>query len=152
MTHALVTGGSGFFGGILKRRLLSEGVHVFNIDLQDDEDTHPLLTSFRGDIRDESQVNRIFDEHRFDAVFHCAAILAHAVKDQRFLWTSNVDGTRIVAEAARATGVPNLIFTSSNCLWGMSTLWPNPSYPAPWRSTGARNSKVNAYSIGIATI
>ena len=44
MTHALVTGGSGFFGGILKRRLLSEGVHVFNIDLQDDEDTHPLLT------------------------------------------------------------------------------------------------------------
>jgi nucleoside-diphosphate-sugar epimerase len=133
MTHALVTGGSGFFGGILKRRLLSEGVHVFNIDLQDDEDTHPLLTSFRGDIRDESQVNRIFDEHRFDAVFHCAAILAHAVKDQRFLWTSNVDGTRIVAEAARATGVPNLIFTSSNCLWrrGYEHALAEPELPCP---------------------
>ena len=54
----------------------------------------------------------------FTHIFHCAAILAHAAKDKNFLWTSNVDGTRNVAEAAKAHGVKHLVFTSSNCLWG----------------------------------
>ncbi|HVW86653.1 MAG TPA: NAD-dependent epimerase/dehydratase family protein [Bryobacteraceae bacterium] len=118
MKNVLITGGSGFFGGILKRRLLSEGTRVVNIDLQRDDDHHPLLTSIQGDIRNESLLKGIYRENGFDAVFHCAAILAHAVKDQNFLWTSNVDGTRAVAEGARASGVRNLVFTSSNCLWG----------------------------------
>lgn len=115
---ALVTGASGFFGGILKRRLLAGGSQVVNIDLQPDEDTHPALTSIQGDIRDRDLMARLFREHRFEAVFHCAAMLAHAVSDPDLLWTSNVDGTRIVAEAARAAGVENLVFISSNCLWG----------------------------------
>jgi nucleoside-diphosphate-sugar epimerase len=113
-----VTGGSGFFGGILKRRLLDDGIRVVNIDLQKDDDEHPLLTSVRGDIRDAKLLSRIYGENRFDTVFHCAAILAHAVNDKNFLWTSNVDGARAVAEGARTGGVKNLVFTSSNCLWG----------------------------------
>ena len=36
--EVLVTGGSGFFGGVLKRRLLAEGFAVTNIDLVRDED------------------------------------------------------------------------------------------------------------------
>ena len=118
MKTVLVTGGSGFFGGILKRRLLDADCRVVNIDLQPDDLRHAALTSVQGDIRDEALMSRLYREDRFDAVFHCAAILAHAVKDQNMLWTSNVDGTRVVAEGARRTGVPNLVFTSSNCLWG----------------------------------
>ena len=113
-----MTGGSGFFGSILKRKLLDADVRVVNIDLQHDEEIHPGLTSIRGDIRDEALMERIYREGRFDAVFHCAAILAHATKDKDFLWTSNVDGTRVVAEGARKHGVSNVVFTSSNCLWG----------------------------------
>src|SRR6266700_1839034 len=61
---------------------------------------------------------RHYRETRFDAVFHCAAILAHAVRDKEFLWTSNVTGTQVVAEGARDHGVPALVSISSNCLWG----------------------------------
>jgi UDP-glucose 4-epimerase len=118
MNNVLVTGGSGFFGGILKRKLVDQGVHVVNIDLQKDDDAHPNLTSIQGDIRNKTLMNRIYGENRFDAVFHCAAMLAHAVNDKDFLWTSNVDGTRVVADGARKAGVPNVVFTSSNCLWG----------------------------------
>jgi nucleoside-diphosphate-sugar epimerase len=118
LKEVLITGGSGFFGGLLKRRLLADGVKVVNIDLQDDDDRDSLLTSIQGDIRNETLMKATYESHQFDAVFHCAAILAHAVKDTRFLWTSNVDGTRVVANGARAAGVRNLIFTSSNCLWG----------------------------------
>ncbi|HTA42737.1 MAG TPA: NAD-dependent epimerase/dehydratase family protein [Bryobacteraceae bacterium] len=118
MKSALVTGGSGFFGGILKRKLLDMGVRVINVDLHVDEDKHPELTSIQGDIRNRELMDRVYRETRFDAVFHCAAMLAHAVEDKNLLWTSNVDGTRIVAEGARNAGVQSLMFTSSNCLWG----------------------------------
>src|ERR1700756_5439174 len=106
MSHFLVTGGSGFFGGILKHRLLREGHTVVNIDLERDEDSLDGLTSIQGDLRDAQLVERIFAEHRLDAVFHVAAQLAHGMKlDEELLWTSNVDPTRILAESARAAGV-----------------------------------------------
>lgn len=118
MRELLVTGGSGFFGGVLKRRLLAEGFAVTNIDLVRDEDTHSALTSVQGDIRDANLLKELFREHQFEAVFHCAAMLAHDVTDEKMLWTSNVDGTRLLAEAAVAAGVRKFVFISSNCLWG----------------------------------
>ncbi len=52
MPEVLVTGGSGFFGGVLKRQLLADGFAVTNIDLVPDPDRHPALTSIQGDLRD----------------------------------------------------------------------------------------------------
>jgi nucleoside-diphosphate-sugar epimerase len=117
MKTVLITGGSGFFGEILKNRLLKEGFYCVNIDLEADSVHHSNLTSIKGDIRNTDTLEKIFSQHKFDAVFHCAAILAHAVKDKNFLWTSNVDGTRNIAEFAKKYKVPSVIFTSSNCLW-----------------------------------
>jgi len=115
--EVFVTGGSGFFGGVLKRRLLAEGFAVTNIDLVRDEDVHEALTSIQGDLRDAELLGRTFAEHKFVAVFHCAAMLAHDVKDETMLWTSNVDGTRLVAESALAAGVRKFVYISTNCLW-----------------------------------
>lgn len=114
----LVTGGSGFFGGVLKRRLLREGKSVVNIDLEPDEDQHPNLTSIVGDLRDPALLERIFSQHRFDVVYHVAAQLAHGTHlDEKLIWTSNVDGTRLLAEQARRSGVRPFVFVSTNCLW-----------------------------------
>ena len=118
MKTYLLTGGSGFFGGLLKRRLLSEGHCVVNLDVHADEDSDPNLQSVRADIRDAKAVEKVFEAHRYDGVFHIAAMLAHAVKDKDFLWTSNVEGTRVIAECTKKHGISNLVFTSSNCLWG----------------------------------
>lgn len=120
MKTVLLTGGAGFFGSIVKSRLLDAGHRCVSIDLCPDSSRHPNLTTIQGDIRDLELMNRLYRENKFDAVLHCAAILAHAVKDKNFLWTSNVDGTRNVAEMARKHGVPRVVFTSSNCLWGES--------------------------------
>ena len=115
--NILITGASGFFGGILKRRLLAEGYCCTNIDLVADPDTYPRLTSIQGDIRNKELLSKLFEKHRFDAVFHCAALLAHDTIDDNALWTSNVDGTRNIAEACRRYGTGKLVFTSTNCLW-----------------------------------
>ena len=115
--NVLITGASGFFGGILKRRLLAEGFRCTNIDLVPDPDQHANLQSIQGDIRNPQLLAELFEKERFSAVFHCAALLAHDTIDDNALWTSNVDGTRNLAEACRRYGTSKLIFTSTNCLW-----------------------------------
>ncbi len=113
----LVTGGAGFFGDILVQRLLADGMTCVSLDVQPEVTEHPRLQSVEGDIRNRELLERLFAEHRFSAVFHCAAMLAHAVTDEDLLWSSNVDGTRVLADVAAAAGVPKLVFISSNCLW-----------------------------------
>ena len=117
MAKFLVTGGAGFFGGILKSRLLADGAEVVSVDLVPDTARHPALTSVQADIRDEEAMRAVFTAHKFDAVFHIAAMLAHGRMNRELLWTSNVDGTGVIAGCAREAGVRKLVFTSSNCLW-----------------------------------
>ena len=126
-----MTGGAGFFGGVLLQRLLDGGFECVSIDLQPHEMTHPNLRTVQGDIRDGDLLNRLCDEHRFDVVFHCAAILAHAVKDKDFLWSSNVEGARVAGRVAAARGVPKVVFISSNCLWGEGFHRPVTEHDAP---------------------
>jgi nucleoside-diphosphate-sugar epimerase len=117
MAKYLVTGGAGFFGGILKNRLLAAGHEVVVVDLVPDPVRHINLVSLQADIRDQARMKAVFAEHKFDAVFHIAAMLAHGRMDRDLLWTSNVDGSGIIAGCAREAGVKKLVFTSSNCLW-----------------------------------
>lgn len=125
MSHVLVTGGAGFFGGILKRHLLRQRYRVTSVDRVPDSSWHPRLTKITGDLRDPWLLNSAFRRAEYDAVFHCAAVLAHGMElDQADLWSSNVNATRMIAEACRANSVPKLVFTSTNCLWAS-----NPGHP-----------------------
>ena len=114
---ALITGGAGFFGEILKGRLLADGVRCVSLDLQPDETRHPALETVQGDVRDRALLDRLFEEHGFSTVFHCAALLAHDVRDRERLWQCNVHGTEEVARAAVRHGSARIVFISSNCLW-----------------------------------
>ncbi len=115
----LVTGGAGFFGGLLKRHCLDLGLEVVSLDLCEDEDHHPNLRSMRVDLVDPVALEPVFQSGgSFDAIFHCAAIMAHAVQDKNALWRCNVEGTRNIGLMAGKYDVPKIVFTSSNCLWG----------------------------------
>lgn len=133
MESILLTGGSGFFGSIFKQKLLAMNYCFVNIDLENDDYIHENLVSIKGDIRDRNLLTKIFSEYKFKYIVHCAAILAHATNDKKFLWSSNVDGTRNIAEFAKKFKIPKVIFISSNCLWGenfgrpiQETDTPNP--------------------------
>jgi UDP-glucose 4-epimerase len=90
------------------------------------------------DIRDEERLAATAKGCRPDVIFHCAAVLAHDKENRANLWSTNVDGTASVANAAIAAGVPALVFISSNCLWG--TNWNRPvsesDQPAPIEAYG----------------
>lgn len=117
MACYLITGGAGFFGSILKQYLLDKGNNCISIDLEPDSFKHDNFTSYQGDINDKKLMTEVFSKHKFDAIFHCAALLAHVKKDLKRLWSSNVYGTKTVHEYAMEYGVNKIIFISSNCLW-----------------------------------
>lgn len=117
--RALVTGSSGYFGGLLARYLLDRGIRVVGVDRLDDPDPDPRLECVKADLRDTGAVAALFASHGpFDAVFHCAALMGHENPDPNDLWTANVDGTRILAEAAVSAGVRKLVYTSTICVFG----------------------------------
>lgn len=118
MSTFLITGGAGFFGSILKKELVDKGNFCISIDLENDDFKHKNFISIKGDIRDKKILNKIFKKYKFDAIFHCAALLAHEVKNKDDLWTSNVDGTKNIIEFAKQNKCKKILFISSNCLWG----------------------------------
>ena len=133
MKKYLITGGAGFFGSILKEDLLRDGNFCVGVDIETDTYRHENYISVTGDIRDKNLLRKIFSEHKFDAIFHCAALLAHEVKDKDALWTSNVGGTQNIADFATEYGCRKIIFISSNCLWGKNFDYPvtEEEIPAP---------------------
>ncbi len=131
MANYLITGGSGFLGTLLVNRLLDDGHHVTSIDLLPSTLHHPSLDAVVGDIRDGALLDTLFARSRPAAVFHCAALLAHEVPNEAELWSSNVEGTRSLAEATVRAGVDRLVYVSSNCLWGTGFDRPVTEADAP---------------------
>lgn len=138
MAQICVTGGSGFLGSLLVGHLLNDGHDVASIDLLPATIGHPRLDAVVGDIRDRATLDAMFARAKPEAVFHCAALLAHDDVTSREMWSSNVDGTVMLAEAAAAAGVPKIVYTSSNCLWGRSfdRLVTEDEPPAPVEAYG----------------
>ncbi len=118
MKKYLITGGAGFYGSILKKELIKDGAFCVSIDLEEDNYKNENFIAIKGDIRNTNTLDEIFSKHKFDAIFHCAALLAHEVKNKDDLWTSNVDGTRNIVEYAIKNECKKILFISSNCLWG----------------------------------
>jgi len=127
----LLTGGSGFLGGIMKHQIIERGDVCVSIDLQPDDFKHERFFFFQGDIRDDALMERVFSQFQFDAIFHFAALLAHVKKDLKDLWSSNIDGTKNVLAFAENHNVKKIIFTSSNCLWGSSFNTPVSEEESP---------------------
>ena len=81
MACYLITGGAGFFGSILKKYFLDKGAKCVSIDIEHDEFKHEQFVSYQGDINDNALMSEVFSKYKFDAIFHCAALLAHVKKD-----------------------------------------------------------------------
>jgi nucleoside-diphosphate-sugar epimerase len=124
VTTSLVTGGSGYFGSLLVERLVARGDSVRVLDISDASDRPPGVDFVQGDIRDANAVAEAVA--RCDAVFHNVAQVPLA-KDPNLLRTVNVDGTRVLLDAARRAKVAKIVHTSSSAVFGVPT--HNPVLP-----------------------
>ncbi|MCB9838060.1 MAG: NAD-dependent epimerase/dehydratase family protein [Phycisphaeraceae bacterium] len=127
-TNVCVTGAAGFVGGWLAETLLSLGARVVLLD--DCSTGDPMLPPrlidqhngrcqfVEGSILDPQALADAFDNSSI--VFHLAAQASApaSVEDPARTFAVNVEGTRRVAEAARAAGVTRLIVASSSAVYG----------------------------------
>ena len=125
----LVTGGSGYFGGLLVARLRAAGHAVRVFDRADADDRPADVELVRGDIRDRDAVARACAGA--EVVHHNVALVPLA-KDRRAFFEVNEGGTRNLLDAAARAGVRKVIYTSSSAVFGvpgeMSTILA-PSRP-----------------------
>jgi UDP-glucose 4-epimerase len=123
MSDSLVTGGAGFIGSHLADELLRLGHHVVVLDDLSGGfvDNVPTTAKFvRGSILDPQLIDRLFQQHRFDYVYHLAAYaaegLSHFIK--RFNYENNLIGSVNLINAAVNHGVKCFVFTSSIAVYG----------------------------------
>src|SRR5262245_26788790 len=114
MIH-LVTGGSGFLGNLIARRLHSRGETVRILDVWEDESRPREIQFIRCDIRDAQGVANAM--RGVDVVHHNVALVP-LTKAGREYQSVNVDGSRIAAEQAVKAGVRTFIHMSSSAIFG----------------------------------
>jgi UDP-glucose 4-epimerase len=135
----IVTGGAGFIGSHLVRRLIADGHHVHVFD--------DLSTGFREylpwksgdpifeseqfkfnneDIRDLGFHVAFMDGQRFDGIFHVAAFARIQPSILNPLGSSdiNITGTLIVLELARRMGIKNIVYSASSSSYGLKAKLP----------------------------
>ena len=123
--RVVVTGGLGFIGVALARRLLAredlEGLVLLDAPGAADPpaDVADRAEIVRGDVRDSDLVRTLLDRDDV-AVFHLASVVsAQGEQDFDLALTVNLDGSRNVLEACRALGSrPRLVFASTLAAFG----------------------------------
>lgn len=149
----LVTGGMGFIGSSFVRHVL--GTHpaarvvtydkltyAGNLRNLDDVAKSPRHVFVRGDVCDAAAVEAAFAAHRPDQVVHFAAEthVDRSILDAGDFITTNIQGTRVVLDAARKAGLRRFLHISTDEVYGalgesgvfteQSPLLPNSPYAA----------------------
>lgn len=133
----LVTGGAGFIGSHVVRRLLRAGHSVaalddFN-DFYDPAIKRENIESFNGnaeviegDIRDAERMKAVTAAGKFEAVIHIAARagVRPSVENPLAYIETNITGTYNMLEAARLGGASQFLFASSSSVYGLARKVP----------------------------
>lgn len=107
----LVTGGAGFIGTNLVHELRSRGHDVLAADLLNNERDQYI----RADVRNYRQLERIFEKHSFDYVYHLAAEYGRWNGEDYYenLWETNCVGTKNLIRLQEKLKFKMIFFSSA---------------------------------------
>ena len=125
----LVTGGAGFIGSHITRKLLEQGSSVCvldNFSTGKRENIEELTRQFsgnqlevlEGDVRDASRLKEAL--HGVEVIFHEAAFVSvpQSMEEPHTCFDVNVTGTSLLFDAARRAGVRRAVVASSAAVYG----------------------------------
>jgi dTDP-glucose 4,6-dehydratase len=126
----LVTGGAGFIGSHLVRRLIQTGRHAVvnldalkysgNLENLTDLKGHSQYSFVHGDICDQAVVHATIREHRIEGIINCAAEthVDRSILDPGAFARTDVVGTGILLEEARQGGIRRFLQVSTDEVYG----------------------------------
>lgn len=132
----LVTGGTGYIGSHTCVLLLEQGHEVVIIDnlvnskreVVDNikEITKKDVYFYEGDVRDTTLLNKIFSEHKIDAVIHFAGLKAvgESVAKPLEYYDNNINSTIRLCEVMKEYNCKKIIFSSSATVYGNPEVLP----------------------------
>jgi dihydroflavonol-4-reductase len=110
----LVTGGTGFIGGIVVRKLRARGDEVIALVRNPARAQHLADLGAELALGDVADRDTLADPMRgVDGVFHIAGWYKIGVDDAAAAWSTNVDGTRNVLSVMGELGIPRGVYTST---------------------------------------
>ncbi len=126
----LVTGGAGYIGSHTCVQFLDNGYEVVIVDDFSNSNSSSLeaikqitgkeFDFYEGDVADKSIMEKIFEEHKIDAVIHFAGLKAvgESVKLPLKYYRTNMDTTMTLCEVMAKYDVKKLVFSSSATVYG----------------------------------
>ena len=126
----LVTGGAGYIGSHTCVELIQAGYTPVVIDNLSNSSSVALdrvkditgekVVLYKGDVRDQALLHRIFNEHNVAAVIHFAGLKAVGESCQMPLeyYDNNLNSTIVLCKEMEAAGVKKLVFSSSATVYG----------------------------------
>jgi UDP-arabinose 4-epimerase len=142
MTSAiLVTGGAGYIGAHAAKALAQAGYLpvVYDNLLRGRRAAVRWGPLVEGDIADRERLAAVFAEHKIAAVMHFAAFayVGESVADPALYYRNNFAGSLALFDAMRASGVREIVFSSTCATYGLP-------HEVPIRETAAQ-APVNPY-------
>ncbi|MCA9357008.1 NAD-dependent epimerase/dehydratase family protein [Candidatus Kaiserbacteria bacterium] len=150
--NILVTGGAGFIGSALAKRLVAEGHQViivdnfnayYDIQLKRNRvaELVPNVPVYFLDINNKDALSALFKMYQFDVVCHLAAQagVRYSVEVPEVYVTTNVLGTQTIFEVMQKHGVKRMVFASTSSAYGTTT-------PAPFREDESADRPVSVYA------
>ncbi|KUP97912.1 UDP-glucose 4-epimerase GalE [Thermobifida cellulosilytica] len=128
--NVLLTGGAGYIGTHVAVELLESGHGVIVVDnlsnsyeeaiRRVERITGRQVPSYIGDCADRALLERVFAEHRIDAVVHCAGLKAVGESTELPLlyYRNNLGSLLTLCEVMDAHGVRSMVFSSSATVYG----------------------------------
>jgi UDP-glucose 4-epimerase len=118
----LVTGGAGYIGSVVARRLIDAGHEVVVLDSLERGHRDAVASEARLeviDLLDRQALNEVV-VGGFDGVLHFAALalVSESVAHPERYWRTNVGGTLNLLDAMRLASVPRLVFSSTCAVYG----------------------------------
>ncbi len=127
MKKILVTGGAGFVGSNLTKKLLLQGHQVLVYDnlftgKKEFLPNHKKLHFVLGDITDKENVTKTFEKFKPDLIYHLAAIhfIPYCSQNPAQTFNVNVTGTQNILDACSINNINKIIFASSAAVYPIS--------------------------------